>query len=98
MHRRAEPYPAQRLWLRVLDKTVLVVGTVGPLMTLPQILLIYTTHNATGVSPISWGAWAMLDLPWVIYGLAHRDIAIMLTYTLWCVMNITVCVGAVLYG
>ncbi len=97
VRRRLEPYPSSHLWLRLLDRLVYVVGVIGPVMTLPQIYLIFSTHNASGVSAVSWLAWAILDIPWILYGLAHKERPIVLTYFLWLVCNLVVFVGAILY-
>jgi uncharacterized protein with PQ loop repeat len=96
-HKKLEPFPASTFWMRFLDSVVLVVGVIGPLTTIPQILLIYTTHQATGVAATSWFGPAILDIPWILYGIAHRERAIVITYSLWLVMNTMVGVGAVLY-
>ena len=93
-----EPYPARGFWLRFLDHLVLVVGIIGPVATIPQILKIYLTQNAAGVSALSWGTWALLDIPWILYGLAHRERPIAITYILWCTANTLVFVGVLLYG
>lgn len=103
LHRRTraqklEPYPATTFGKYLLDMLVLCVGVVGPLMVIPQVWLIYSTHNAAGVSALSWFSWSALDIPWIIYGLVHRDRAITVTYTLWCIGNGLVAIGAVLYG
>jgi uncharacterized protein with PQ loop repeat len=96
--KKLEPVPATTFGKRLLDATVLVVGIVGPIMTLPQILLIYGTHNATGISVLTWFGWALLDTPWIIYGIVHREPPLILTYMLWFVMNAIVGIGAILYG
>lgn len=93
-----EPYPARSSWKRALDTMVYGVGIVGPLMTIPQILLIYTSQDASGVAVLTWIAWATLDIPWILYGFVHRERPIVITYTLWLVMNLTVATGAILYG
>lgn len=98
VRRRREAYPSQRFWFRMLDRIVLVAGIAAPIFTVPQIILIYSTHDAAGVSPLTWGVYALLDLPWVVYGFAHRERSIIYSYLLWCAANATVTVGAVLYG
>jgi uncharacterized protein with PQ loop repeat len=95
--RALEPYPAKSAWKRALDKIVYGVGIVGPIMTIPQILLIYVGHDATGVAPVSWFMWGLLDIPWILYGIAHNERPIIMTYTLWLLCNAIVFVGAVLY-
>lgn len=81
----------------MLDKAVYGAGIVGPIMTIPQIVLIYIGQDATGVSPLSWFTWGLLDIPWIIYGIAHRERPIILTYSLWLLCNGVVFVGAILY-
>lgn len=92
-----EPYPARSAWKRALDKSVYAAGVIGPIMTIPQIALIYIGQDATGVSPVSWFMWGLLDIPWILYGVAHRERPIVMTYTLWLVCNAVVFVGAILY-
>ncbi len=93
-----EPFPARTAWKRLLDRVVLAVGIIGPLTSIPQILKIYVLQDATGVSVISWGTWALLDIPWIIYGIVHRERPIVVTYCLWLFVNTMVFAGAVMYG
>jgi len=93
-----EPFPASTFWKRLLDRLVFVAGVVGPLTTLPQLLKIYLLHQSRGVSPMSWGFPALLDIPWIVYGVVHRNRPITITYTLWLVMNGAICIGAIIYG
>jgi MtN3 and saliva related transmembrane protein len=99
-HRRArrEPYPSQRLWMRVLDIVVYIVGILGPLATIPQLYQIYSTHDAMGVSFITWAMYAVFDLPWVIYAFVHKEPPLIICYLLWFIFNILVAVGALLYA
>ena len=93
-----EPYPARQLRLIILDGIVLVVGILGPLSALPQVLKILVLQNATGVSVISWGLGALFDIPWILYGIVHKERPIVIAYTLWFFMNIAVTIGALMYG
>ncbi|MDO8514373.1 MAG: PQ-loop domain-containing transporter [bacterium] len=96
--RGLEPFPARTLWKRSLDKVVLGVGIIGPLASIPQVLKIYLVQDATGLSGISWGIWALLDIPWIIYGLVHRERPIIVAYSLWFTVNSLVFIGAMMYG
>ena len=98
MSRALEPYPATTWWKRWLDRVVLAVGILGPVMSIPQIWLIYIGQDATGVSPISWFAWSLFNVPWILYGLVHREPPIITTYTLWFFCNMLIGFGAILYG
>ena len=74
------------------------VGILGPIMTIPQILLIYISRDASGVAAISWFMWTLFAIPWILYGLVHRERPIVITYLLWFFTNMIVFIGAVLYG
>ena len=85
------------LWKKILDRVTLAAGIIGPLMVIPQIYKIYSMHQAIGVSALSWTAFAILDVPFIFYGLAHKERAIVTTYTMFCIANTLVAIGAVLY-
>lgn len=93
-----EAYPHKNKWIRYLDKFLLFVAIIGPLMTLPQILKIYVEQNSAGVSVLSWGLYAFFNIPWIIYGVVHKDKPIVLGYSLWLITNIVVVVGVLIYG
>lgn len=84
--------------MRVLDIIVYIVGILGPLATIPQVLQIYTTHDATGVSFLSWGTYALFDIPWIIYAIVHREPPLIVCYSLWLIFNSLVAIGVLLYG
>ena len=93
-----EPYPSSHFWKRTLDALVYTVGIVGPFFTLPQVYQIYSTQSAGDIAPLSWIGWALFDVPWIIYGVVHKEPPIVVTYTLWCFFNILVFVGTLLYS
>ena len=82
----------------MLDRVVLFIGVAGPVAALPQVIKIYMLHDATGVSALSWALWAVMDIPWIAYCMAHHERPIVTTYTLWLIVNGIVCIGALLYG
>ncbi len=84
--------------MRLIDGAAVTAGIIGPLMTLPQVLKIYVEHNASGVSVLSWLAFAIADIPLFIYGVAHRDKVLIITYAAWFVLNLVVAFGAIIYG
>lgn len=83
--------------MRVLDKVTFVAGVLGPFTVLPQIYQIYITHHAADVSATSWALMFIVTMPWIFYGLAHRDKSIVISFILWEVMNALVFIGALLY-
>ena len=81
-----------------LDKLTLVAGVVGPFTVLPQIYTIFSTRSAEGVSFVTWLMIFVVTFPWVLYGAAHRDKTIVLSFAMWEVVNFGVVLGVLLYG
>jgi len=93
-----EPYPAHTLGKRFLDVAVYIAGILGPIMSLPQVILVYVGQDVAGISVISWLGWAILDIPFIIYGFAHKERPIIVTYTLWMMINLSVAIGVIIFG
>lgn len=81
----------------ILDKIVYVSGIVSLLMMFPQLKLIYGEKISQGIEPITWFTLAVLDIPWIIYGLIHRERPLVFIYTGWLVVNILIFIGAIIY-
>lgn len=95
---RAEhAYPATSPGVKLLDVIIKIVAIVSPAMMIPQILLIYTEKNAEGIAPISWLTFALFNIPWIIYGIVHKEKPLAFMYALWFISNILVFIGAILY-
>jgi hypothetical protein len=67
-------------------------------MTIPQVLTIWITHRAAGVSVISWSAYLVSALAWFWYGLQRRDKNIYLACIGWILLDCAVIVGTVVYS
>ena len=80
-----------------LDKLTFVVGVVGPFTVLPQIYSIFSTHSAAGVSLATWLLIFIVTFPWILYGVAHKEKSIIVSFILWEVVNLAVVVGVLLY-
>ncbi|MBW3022856.1 hypothetical protein KY308_02030 [Candidatus Woesearchaeota archaeon] len=92
-----EKFPSKNPYIRFLDNLLLVIAVVGPLANIPQILRIFILKTAEGVSPISWAAFTIFNIPWILYGLAHKEKRIVIAYILWFITNLIVLVGTLIY-
>jgi uncharacterized protein with PQ loop repeat len=81
-----------------LDKLTFIVGVIGPFTVLPQIYSIYTTRSAAGVSLATWSLIFIVTFPWILYGMAHKEKSIIVSFILWEVVNLLVVIGVLLYG
>jgi uncharacterized protein with PQ loop repeat len=68
------------------------------LMTIPQVMTIWLTRQAAGVSALSWGAYLLSALVWFWYGVMKRDRNIYLPCIGWIVLDGAVVVGTLLFG
>ena len=97
-HKSRRQTVANTPYLVRLDKITFVAGVVGPFTVLPQIYGIFSTHSATGVSLMTWALIFIVTLPWIFYGVAHREKSIIVSFILWEVANLLVVIGVLLYG
>ena len=65
-----------------LDKLTFVVGIIGPFTVLPQIYTIFSSHSATGVSLTTWLLIFIVTFPWILYGIAHKEKSIIVSFIL----------------
>ena len=97
-YEKLEPFPHPKKWMRWFDNFLLVIAIIGPLMNLPQIYDIFINKNASGVSLTTWTMHTVFAVPWLIYGIFHRDKPIIVAYTLWIILNATIAVGTFIYS
>ncbi len=80
-----------------LNKIIYLVGILGPIMTLPQVLKIFLDKNAAGVSAISWGFYFLFSGIWLMYGIVNKEKPIIVTYSFWVLFDLLVFIGALIY-
>lgn len=95
---KLEPYPHPQRLKRVVDRSVYVVGVVGPVMTLPQLYAIWVEQNASGVSAASWSAYFFIAIFWLLYGILHREKPLIVMYASWILIDALVVVGTLMHG
>jgi MtN3 and saliva related transmembrane protein len=98
IHVRHEQYPHPNKVKRAVDSFAMLVGALGPLITIPQITKIWGEQNAAGVSIVAWVGYTFIAAFWLIYGALHKEAPLMLTYSIVLVLNIFVVLGIFLYG
>ncbi len=96
-HSKIHHKEEQTSYKNFLDKLTFVAGVIGPFTVLPQIYSIFHTHSAEGVSLLTWLLIFVVTFPWILYGIAHKDKSIIVSFTLWEVVNLTVVIGVLLY-
>jgi len=97
IYKKLEKYPHPSRSFRILDKIVLVIAFLFPLIELPQLLEIYIKKSAQNVSIITWSFFVLFGIPWIIYGIVHKEKPIVILYALWIIIDSLIVLGIVLY-
>ncbi|MBU2633906.1 MAG: hypothetical protein KJ674_01545 [Nanoarchaeota archaeon] len=98
IYEKKEPYPNPDKLKRLVDKGVVIFGIFAQLMTIPQLLKIWLSKNATGVSLVSWIAYTIHAIFFLFYGMVHKDKNIMAIYISWTILDILIIIGILIYG
>lgn len=81
----------------VLNRLLQSLSIFTMVMTVPQVLTIWVSHRAAGISMLSWGAYLGSAVVWFWYGLQKRVKNIYLPGIGWMFLDIAVLVGALMY-
>lgn len=81
-----------------MDKVIYVIATFGPVMTIPQLIKIWVEKNAIGVSALTWSAYLIVAIFWLIYGKMHNEKPIIYSSILWIIAESLVVIGAIIYS
>lgn len=95
--RHESPYPHPVKWKRTLDRVMYVVAIITPLLLLPQVYELYTSHDAAGLNLLTWSLLAAVKLLWVLYGIAHRAYPILISNLIFTVIDGLIISGIILF-
>jgi uncharacterized protein with PQ loop repeat len=98
IHKKLKPYPHPNPWIRYLDYLVLVVGVLGPMSNIPQIMKIYLEQNVAGLSFVTWSLFCVFTVPWLVYGIVHKSKPIIIANSLWFTTQFTIVMGILIYS
>lgn len=81
-----------------LDRLVVVMAVVGPLLGIPQVVDIYVGQDASGVSLLAWLGFSFYTLVFLIYGITYKLRPVIVAQSLWLCVYVFVISGILLYG
>jgi len=90
----APPAPASS----PLERTLRVLSVVTMVMTVPQVLTIWVSLNASGVSLASWSAYLVSACLGFVYGVQKHDKTIYVACIGWIVLDAAIVVGVVIHS
>jgi uncharacterized protein with PQ loop repeat len=80
-----------------ISKAAYVAALAGPLSSIPQMWEIWMDRNAQGVSFVTWTLFLITSLVWLAYAIIHKDRPLIVSNSLWVVVEAIIMVGAALY-
>jgi uncharacterized protein with PQ loop repeat len=96
-NKKLKKYPNKDPKIKFLDNYMLLIGSMAPLFTIPQIIKIYTIKDSSGLEPVTFALLAFNSLSWLFYGFVHKDRQIMAANTLFFIANIVILTGALIF-
>lgn len=98
VHSKRQKYPHPNPAIAWFDRLIIAVGIVNAIATIPQVLQIWVSQDATGVSLVSWSYYAFAAVMFLIYGFLHRELPIIVNYSVASLLYVLVVIGTYLYG
>ena len=98
IHQKHQPFPHPDPKVRLLDNVVSVVSLVLPLTAIPQLLIIWQTQDASGISILTWSLWLILGFPMLAYAIVHKTKPFIVMYALWIIIEIAVILSALKFS
>lgn len=77
----------------ILDKILPVMSVFTMAMTVPQVWAVWVQGQTAGVSLLSWGAYLVAAVLWLLDGLRKRDATIWVACIGWVLLDAAVVVG-----
>ena len=89
--------PSSTATVSGLEKVLRGLSVFTMLMTVPQVLTIWVSRDAGGVSLVSWLSYLLAACLWFVYGVQKRDKTIYLACVGWVVRDAAIVVGVLVH-
>ena len=73
-----------------VDKTMMMIGFLGPLATFIQIFTIIVQRDAGGISLVSWLIYLFVNVAWFLYGFLHKSKPLIIVDAIGIITNIII--------
>jgi uncharacterized protein with PQ loop repeat len=92
-----ERYPHPNFFKRAFDYLVYFVALFTPVVLLPQVLQLFETKNAGGLSMSTWFLFGAIAVVWTTYGIIHREWPIIISNILIAFLDFMLVIGILMY-
>ena len=77
---------------------MLIAAIAAPTLLLPQVFQIFETQDASSLSLFTWVSLTLYNALWLVYGLVHKELPIIVANVFFTLLNFAVVAGILLYG
>lgn len=81
----------------VFDDGMYIVALATPLLTVPQLLVVWTERQTAGVSLLTWVAYTVASGIWLVYGLVQHQKPIIIAQASIFVIDLGVVLGVCIF-
>jgi uncharacterized protein with PQ loop repeat len=85
------------LYSNTVEKLAYAAGIISPIVTLPQLIQIWISKDATGVSLITWVSYLIIVLIMTSYGVLHKEKPLIIMYGTLIPIDFLIILGAIIY-
>jgi uncharacterized protein with PQ loop repeat len=82
----------------LVDRLTYAAAIIEPIITIPQVIVIFRDQTAAGVSLFSWVGYQLMTLVWIWYAIVHKDRLILIYQGLFFIVQTAVIIGGIIYG
>ena len=79
-----------------LEGALRILAVVTMLMTIPQVIAVWSQPAAGGFALVSWLTYLVSSIAWLLYGIRQRDTLLCLTNAGWIGLDVAIVAGLVL--
>lgn len=90
-------FPSKNKFVSRLDNICLLFSVIMPLTAIPQIYKIFAEKTAAGLSLTSWTLYCVAVIPFMLYGIVHKEKPIIILNAMWLVVQIIIITGILIY-
>lgn len=81
-----------------VDKICYAASVFMPATAIPQIHQLYTTHDADSLSLLMWVLYLVGIIPFLLFGIQHKEKQLVVLNVLWLIVTLTIIVGILLFS
>lgn len=83
-----DPYPHPSFIKRHMDRIMYAVALIAPAVLVPQVYQIFAYKDVGGLSLFSAVALSCFNVLWIMYGMLHKAVPIVVANTAFFILNV----------